>query len=229
VSPPDRYKYVTSIVVATSVVVIDDQRLVREGLAELLASDFDVVGQAANGREGIELCRRVRPDVALVDVVMPVMDGPATTRVLVGDQLVGRVVAITTYDADEHVFAMINAGASGFVLKDIEVVELVAAIRTVAAGNTLLAPSAMRRLVERFSSGRRALPTGPDEPTPRELDVLVRVARGLSNTEIAGALIVSESTIKTHIGKLFDKFQCRDRAQLVIAAYETGVVRPGEK
>lgn len=221
--PTDRFIGVTSLV------VIDDQRLVREGLAELLAADFDVVGQAANGRDGIDLCRRVRPDIALVDVVMPVMNGPTATRILVEEELVGRVVAITTYDADEHVYEMITAGASGFVLKDIEVVELVNAIHTVAAGNTLLAPSAMRRLVERFSGARRTLPAGPNEPTTRELDVLVRVARGLSNTEIAAALIVSESTVKTHIGKLFDKFECRDRSQLVIAAYETGLVRPGSE
>jgi DNA-binding NarL/FixJ family response regulator len=212
----------------TSLVVIDDQRLVREGLAELLTSDFDVVGQAGNGRDGVDLCRRLRPDVALVDVVMPVMDGPATTRALVTEQLVGRVVAITTYDADEHVFAMINAGASGFILKDIDLVDLVSAIHTVAAGHTLLAPTAIRRLVERFSATRSPLPGGPDAPTARELDVLVHVAKGLSNAEVAAALFVSESTVKTHIGKLFDKFRCRDRAQLVIAAYEAGLVRPGE-
>jgi DNA-binding NarL/FixJ family response regulator len=211
----------------TSLVVVDDQRLVREGLAELLASDFDVVGHAGNGHEGIDLCRRLRPDVALVDVVMPVMDGPATTRILVAEQLVRRVIAITTYDADEHVYAMINAGASGFVLKDIDVTQLVTAIHTVVAGHTLLAPTAIRRLVERFGAPSRPLPVGPDAPTTRELDVLVCVAKGLSNTEIASVLMVSESTVKTHIGKLFDKFRCRDRAQLVIAAYETGLVRPG--
>jgi DNA-binding NarL/FixJ family response regulator len=210
------------------VVVIDDQPLVREGLAELLSSDFDVVGTAANGAEGIALCRRVRPEIALVDVVMPVMDGPACTRVLVGEQLVGRVVAITTYDADEHVFAMIQAGASGFVLKDIELPGLVAAITTVAAGNTLLAAPAITRLIERFGRAHRALPEGAAAPTSRELDVLAKVARGLSNSEIGAAIFVSESTVKTHIGRLLHKFGCRDRAQLVIAAYETGLVRPGD-
>jgi DNA-binding NarL/FixJ family response regulator len=211
----------------TSIVVVDDQRLVREGLAELLASDFDVVGQAANGAEAIELCHRTHPEVALVDVVMPTMGGPECTRRLLDGRLVGKVIAITTYDADEHVFSMIGAGASGFVLKDIEVAELTAAIRLVAAGNTLLAPDALTRLIARFGSANRSLPTGPDAPTDRELAVLEKIARGFSNAEIATALFLGESTVKTHIGRLLSKLQCRDRAQLVIAAYETGVIRAG--
>jgi DNA-binding NarL/FixJ family response regulator len=213
----------------TSVVVVDDQRLVREGLAELLASDFKIVGQAANGVEALELCRRTRPDVALVDVVMPTMAGPECARRLLNEGLVAKVIAITTYDADEHVFSMIGAGASGFVLKDIEVAELVAAIRVVAAGNALLAPVALNRLIARFGGARRALPAGPDALTDRELDVLALVARGRSNSEIAAGLFLSESTVKTHIGRLFGKLQCRDRAQLVIAAYETGLTTPGNE
>jgi DNA-binding NarL/FixJ family response regulator len=211
----------------TSVIVVDDQRLVREGLAELLASDFEIVGQAANGVEALELCRHTRPDVALVDVLMPTMAGPECTRRLLTEGLVTKVIAITTYDADEHVFAMIGAGASGFVLKDIEVAELIAAIRVVAAGNTLLAPVALTRLITRFGGARRPLPEGPDALTDRELDVLVLVARGRSNSEIAAGLFLSESTVKTHIGRLFGKLHCRDRAQLVIAAYETGLITPG--
>jgi DNA-binding NarL/FixJ family response regulator len=210
-----------------SVVVVDDQRLVREGLAELLSSDCDVVGQAANGAEAIELCRRLRPDVALVDVVMPVMDGPSCARALLGEQLVSRVIAITTYDADEHVFAMISAGASAFVLKDIEPAALVAAIQCVHAGNSLVAPSALTRLVERYGQPQRPAPHGADELTPRELEVLVLVARGLSNAEVGAEIFLSESTVKSHVGRLLDKFACRDRTQLVVAAYETGLVRPG--
>jgi DNA-binding NarL/FixJ family response regulator len=211
----------------TSIVVVDDQPLVREGLAELLASDFDVVGQASNGIDAIELCRAVRPDVALVDVVMPRMAGPECSRRLLEDGFVKRVIAMTTYDADEHVFSMIGAGASGFVLKDIEIAELVAAITVVAAGNTLLAPDALTRLIARFGGAQRSLPSGPDALTDRELDVLALVARGRSNGEIATALFLGESTVKTHIGRLLSKLHCRDRAQLVIAAYETGIVTPG--
>ena len=211
----------------TRIVIVDDQRLVREGLAELLSATFEIVGQAANGFEAIEICRRVRPQVALVDVVMPGMDGPTCVRQLLGENLVDKLIAITTYEADEHVFAMVDAGASGYVLKDIEVGELIATINLVVSGTTLLAPAALRSMIARFGRPSRQLPSGPDAPTPRELDVVVHVARGLSNAEIAKAMFLSESTIKTHIGRVFEKFNCRDRAQLVIAAYESGLVRPG--
>lgn len=210
-----------------SIVVADDQRLVREGLAELLAAHFEVLGHAADGLEAIDLCRRMPPDVALVDVVMPTMGGPECTHQLLTKGLAGKVIAITTYDADEHVVEMIGAGASGFVLKDIEVSELVAAIRAVYAGNSLLAPATLTRLIGRFAQPQRALPTGCDSLTDREHEVLRHVARGLTNAEVAAAMFLSESTVKTHIGRLFTKLRCRDRAQLVIFAYEAGLVRPG--
>lgn len=210
------------------VVIVDDQRLVREGLAELLGDDLDVVGTAGDGREGIELCRRTRPDVALVDVVMPVADGPACTRVIIDEGLAGHVLALTTYDSDEHLYAMLAAGAAGYILKDVAPADLVAAVEAVHAGDPTLGPKALRRLIDRVGRVRRSLPTGPDELTGRELDVLRHVAAGRSNTEIAAVLYVSESTVKTHIGRLLDKLQCRDRSQLVVAAYETGLVRPGD-
>jgi DNA-binding NarL/FixJ family response regulator len=209
-------------------VIVDDQRLIREGLAELLSPHFEIVGQAANGSDAIKLCREARPNVALIDVVMPVMDGPTCARLLLADGLVDKVIAMTTYDADEHVFAMVNAGASGFVLKDIDPTELVATINLAMSGSALLAPAALHEMIARHGKNRRPLPSGPNTPTPRELDVVIHIARGLSNSEIAHAMFLSESTIKTHIGRVFEKFDCRDRAQLVIAAYETGLVHPGE-
>jgi DNA-binding NarL/FixJ family response regulator len=210
------------------IVIVDDQRLVREGLAELLGPSVDVVGLAGDGRTGLALCRDLRPDVALVDVVMPRLDGPGLTRALTEGGAPTRVLAITTYDADEHVFAMLAAGASGFVLKDIEPDELVRALEIVASGDALLAPSVTRRMIERFGRGRRRLPEGPDAPTPREREVLRCVARGLSNDEIARELGTGIATVKTHVHNLLGKLACRDRAQLVVFAYEAGLVRPGE-
>lgn len=209
------------------IVIIDDEALVRVGLAELVGHEFEVVGQARNGREGLELCRRLRPEVAVIDVVMPIMDGPACTRAIVAEQLPTRVLAVTSYDTNANVFEMLAAGASGFVLKDIEPEALVRAIKVVAQGQALLAPSAVRHLIERFGRPGRGLPTGPDALSERELEVLVWVAQGLKNQEIASAARVSVSTIKTHVSRLLAKLDCRDRAQLVIAAYEMGVVRTG--
>jgi DNA-binding NarL/FixJ family response regulator len=200
------------------VVIVDDQRLVRDGLAELIGHELEVCGLAANGREAIELCQQNRVDVALVDVVMPVLDGPGCTRALLREQLVGAVLALTTYDTDDHLVAMLAAGAAGYVLKDIDPAELI----------QTLAPAALRRVLERFGRVPRTLPTGRDALTPRELDVLRLVARGLSNVEISERMALSESTVKSHIGRLLDKLTCRDRSQLVVLAYECGVVRPGD-
>jgi DNA-binding NarL/FixJ family response regulator len=210
------------------IVIVDDQRLVREGLAELLGSSVEVVGMAGDGRAGLGLCRALRPDVALVDVVMPRLDGPGLTRALTEEGSPTRVLAITTYDTDEHVFAMLAAGASGFVLKDTRPDELVRALQLVASGEALLAPSVTRRMIERFGRPGRRLPEGTDAPTPREREVLHRIARGLSNEEIAGELGMGVATVKTHVHNLLGKLGCRDRAQLVIAAYEAGVIRPGD-
>jgi DNA-binding NarL/FixJ family response regulator len=210
------------------IVIIDDQRLVREGLAELLSAHVDVAGLAANGVEGIEVCRAQRPDVALVDVVMPEMDGPSCARRILAEGLSTRVLALTTYDTDENALAMLTAGASGYVLKDIEPLDLVAAIRFVHEGETTIAPSALRRLVDRLGHVGSMLPSGPRALTERELQVLRLVARGQSNSELAKELHLSESTVKTYVGRLLDKLECRDRSQLVVVAYETGIIRPGD-
>jgi DNA-binding NarL/FixJ family response regulator len=208
-------------------VVVEDQRLVREGLVELLSSHFEVVGQAANGKEGAELCQRLAPQLALVDVVMPVMDGPACTRAIVESGIATRVLACSTHDSDAHLFSMLNAGAAGFVLKDIETAELVRALQVIHYGHSLLSPSVTRRLIERFGRAGKQLPEGPDKLSPRELDIFERVASGQSNEEIAEAAGVSLSTVKTHVSSLLAKLQCRDRIQLVIRAYESGMIRPG--
>ena len=209
-----------------SVVVIDDQRLVREGLAHLISPHLDVLGTAADGREGLALCRRAVPDVALVDVVMPVMDGPAFTTEAIRTKAVGAVLAITTYDLDAHAAAMLRAGASGFVLKDMDSDELVRAIRVVHDGDRLLAPSLTCRLLDRFvATGHQQEAVA--QLSSRETEVLLLVSDGKSNAEVARELHLSVSTIKTHIGHLLAKLDRRDRVGLVIAAYESGLVRPG--
>jgi DNA-binding NarL/FixJ family response regulator len=219
----------------TRVLLADDQGLVRAGFSALLASqpDIDVVGEAADGVEAVEQARDTRPDVVLMDVRMPRMDGlEATRRITSGSD--SRVVVLTTFELDEYVFGALRAGASGFLLKDIDPPDLLSAVRVVAAGEALLAPRLTRRLIEAFVAQEQHSPgPRPDddiaELTPREREVLTLVGRGLSNTEIADELVLSPLTAKTHVARLFQKLDARDRAQLVVLAYETGLVIPGER
>jgi DNA-binding NarL/FixJ family response regulator len=216
------------------VVVVDDQALVRSGFVVLLRSapDIEVVGEAGDGAEALDVVTRERPDVVLMDVRMPELDGvEATRRIGVDPRLEDtRVLILTTFDLDEYVFAALRAGASGFLLKDTLPDELLAAVRVVAGGETLLSPGITRRVVEEFLR-RPATGTGTvdglDELTDREREVLAAVARGLSNAEIAESLYISPATAKTHVSRLLTKLHARDRAQLVVAAYEAGVVQPG--
>jgi DNA-binding NarL/FixJ family response regulator len=218
------------------VLIVDDQAMVREGFGALLGAqpDLVVVGDAANGEQALAAARRDCPDVVLMDVRMPVLDGlEATRRLLDGPPGVHRpkVLMLTTFDLDEHVYAALRAGASGFLLKDAPGAELVHAVRVVAAGEALLAPSVTRRLIADFASrGRtvRSRPAGLDTLTARESEVLRLVARGLSNSEIAESLVLAEQTVKTHVGRLLSKLDLRDRTQAVVLAYESGVVVAGE-
>jgi DNA-binding NarL/FixJ family response regulator/class 3 adenylate cyclase len=218
------------------VAIADDQSLVRGGFAVLLraADDIEVVGEAADGRAAVELAVRERPDVVLMDIRMPVMDGVEATRRITGDDRLAstRVLILTTFDLDEYVFDALRAGASGFLLKDTLPGDLLAAVRVIARGEALLAPSVTRRLVEEFQRHPVvAHATRADDAlaalTPRETEVLAAVARGLSNTEIASALFMSHATAKSHVSRLLTKLQARDRAQLVMIAYENGLVAPG--
>jgi DNA-binding NarL/FixJ family response regulator len=214
--------------------IADDQQAVRAGFAALLATqtDITVVATAANGEEAVQQSQEHRPDVVLMDIRMPVLDGIAATRQIwaaAGDAA-PRVLVLTTFDLDEYVYAALRAGASGFLLKDVSPEQLIAAVRLVAVGDALLAPSITRRLVERFarhvaapSLTHQALTT----LTPRELEVLKLIARGLSNAEIAGALYLSEATVKTHVARVLPKLGVRDRVQAVVLAYESGIVRTG--
>ena len=219
------------------VAVVDDQALVRSGFAVLLRSDPDieVVGEAGNGLEAVDLVTRERPDVVLMDIRMPEIDGvEATRRISIDPRLEGtKVLILTTFDLDEYVFAALRAGASGFLLKDTLPEDLLAAVRVVAEGETLLSPGVTRRLVEEFlrrpavtGTGGTTVP-GLDDLTDREREVLAAVARGLSNAEIAEALYISPATAKTHVSRLLTKLHVRDRAQLVVVAYEAGIVQPG--
>jgi DNA-binding NarL/FixJ family response regulator len=211
--------------------VVDDQALVRSGFALILGADpgIEVVGQAADGIEALALARRSRPDVVLMDVRMPRMDGIEATRHLMsGTQAAGvRVLVLTTFHDDEYVYDALRAGASGFLLKDTEPAELVAAVRTVAAGESLLAPAVTRRLIERYVVNAADQRSGTPLPalTERETAVLGAVARGLSNREIAEEMYVSYSTVKTHVSHLLAKLEARDRAQLVMLAYRSGTAR----
>jgi DNA-binding NarL/FixJ family response regulator len=216
------------------VAVADDQALFRAGFRVLLEpeEDLELVGEAGNGAEAVELARRTRPDVLLMDVRMPVMDGIEATRTIAADQrLAGvRVVILTTYELDEYVFEGLRAGASGFLIKDTEPVELLHAIRVVAAGEALLSPGVTRRLIAEFAAqpGRRTVPPPRlGVLTEREREVMALVAAGLSNQEIAEGLVVSPATVRTHVSRAMTKLQARDRAQLVMLAYETGLVTPG--
>jgi DNA-binding NarL/FixJ family response regulator len=214
------------------VLIADDQQLVRSGFRMILESEQEllVVAEAADGQEAVAAARRLRPDVALIDLRMPVMGGIAATAAIVGDPAVPtRVLVVTTFDTDEHVYAALRAGASGFLLKDAPPEELAAAVRLIAEGEALLAPSVTRRVIEEFARVSRdpGSRSSLGDLTERELDVLRLVARGLSNSEIAEELTIGETTVKTHIGNILMKLDVRDRAQAVVAAYESGLVVPG--
>jgi DNA-binding NarL/FixJ family response regulator len=216
------------------VLVADDQTMVRAGFRLILSTepDIDVVGEAADGAEAVQAARRLRPDVTLMDVRMPRLDGIAATRQLVAeDPPVTRVVVLTTFDVDSHVYDALRAGASGFLLKNAPPEELVTAIRQVAAGGALLDPAVTRRVIEEFA--RTPAPGPPPREvaalTERELEVLQLVARGLANVEIAATLVVSEATVKTHVARMLAKLGLRDRVQAVVYAYERGLVRPGTR
>jgi DNA-binding NarL/FixJ family response regulator len=214
------------------VLIADDQALVRGGFRMILDArdDLDVVGEAEHGGEAVALAARLRPDVVLMDVRMPEVDGIEATRRIVESGSVARVIVLTTYDADEYVFAALRAGASGFLLKDVRPAELVEAVRVVAAGEALLAPSVTRRLLDRFAADLPAPAAQPqpglEELTERELEVLRLVAQALSNAEIAEQLVLTEATVKTHVSAVLRKLGLRDRVQAVVLAYDLGLVRP---
>ena len=212
------------------VLLADDQRLVRSGFRMILRADpgLEVVGEANDGIEAVTLARERRPDVVLMDVRMPRLDGIEATRRLLLDPEPPRVLVLTTFDLDEYVYAALRAGASGFLLKDAPEEQLAAAIRIAADGGALFSPAVTRRLIERFAALEPDLSTPPqlDELTARELEVLRLIARGLSNAEIAAELVVSDHTVKTHVARVLSKLDLRDRTQAVIAAYESGLVRP---
>jgi DNA-binding NarL/FixJ family response regulator len=215
------------------VVVVDDQDMVREGFAALLGAqeDIEVVGQAADGVTGVSAARATKPDVVLMDVRMPKMDGLEAARMIVADGD-ARVLMLTTFDLDEYVYAALRAGASGFLLKDAPAADLVHAVRVVARGEALLAPSVTRRLIEDFArrpTPGRATPPSLRALTARETEVLALIAQGLSNQEIAASLVVAEQTIKTHVSRILAKLGLRDRAQAVVVAYESGLVTPGNQ
>jgi DNA-binding NarL/FixJ family response regulator len=227
------------------VLVVDDQPLVRSGFAVILDAepDLTVVGEAGDGQQAVDAAAALRPDVVLMDVRMPGMDGIAATAVICAETT-ARVLVLTTYDRDEYVYAALRAGASGFLLKTMRRQELVDAVRVVAAGDALLAPSVTRRLIADLVAGRDPQPSPPPQPphaaagsssagsqlvglTPRETDTLRQLARGLSNAEIAAQLFVTEHTVKTHVSNLLTKLGLRDRVQAVVLAYECGLIEPG--
>jgi DNA-binding NarL/FixJ family response regulator len=216
------------------VLIADDQALVRGGFRLILEAqkDMEVVGEAADGHEALALARELTPDVVLMDIRMPELDGLEATRRLLGDDIAPRVLMLTTFDEDEYVYDAMKAGASGFLLKDIRSEQLAEAVRVVAAGDALLAPAITRRLIEEFV--RRPLPgSGPpaefSKLTERELEVLKLIARGLSNAEIAATLSLSETTVKTHVTHVLAKLSLRDRVQAVVLAYESGLVHAGSE
>ena len=214
------------------VLIADDQGMVRSGFTTLLNSepDIEVVGEAVNGQEAVTRAIQLRPDVILMDVRMPVMDGLQATRQITTMDGGPRVLVLTTFDLDDYVYQALRWGASGFLLKDASARELAEAVRVVAAGDALLSPGVTRRLIAEFA--RMGAPRGPSRKTlqdltERETEVLALVARGLSNAEIAGRLVVAEQTVKTHVSRILMKLGLRDRTQAVVLAYETGVVQPG--
>jgi len=215
----------------TRVLIADDDDLMRAGLVELLTADseIEIIGEAATGREAVERARRLAPDVVLMDVRMPDLDGIAATRELSRAAPDARVLILTTFEQNDYVFSALRAGASGFLLKRTRPEELIAAVHTIAAGDSLLSPSVTRRVIDRMAqqpTPELADQAKVDELTPREREVLELIARGLSNREIAGALVVEESTIRTHVKRVLMKLDLRDRVQAVMFAYETGVNRP---
>jgi len=215
------------------VLVVDDQALVRGGFRLILESqpDIAVVAEAENGREALARARELRPDVVLMDVRMPGMDGLEATRQLLTHRDAPRVLMLTTFDLDEYIYDALRAGASGFILKDVSPEQLADAVRVVAGGETLLAPAITRRLVEQYVRRARPGTTRPvalESLTERELEVLRLMARGQSNAEVAARLFLSEATVKSHITRLFSKLGLRDRAQAVVLAYESGLVEPGD-
>jgi DNA-binding NarL/FixJ family response regulator len=218
------------------VLLVDDQALVRAGFRMILDAeeDLDVVGEATDGREAIEQSRSLRPDVVLMDIRMPELDGLEASRRIIAEQgdSAPRILMLTTFDLDEYVYEALRAGASGFLLKDTPPEQLVAAINVVAEGEALLAPSVTRRVISEFVKGTGPTPAAQfprlEDLTARELEVLKAIARGLSNAEIARELFVSETTVKTHVARILMKLGLRDRVQVVVLAYEAGVVQPGE-
>jgi DNA-binding NarL/FixJ family response regulator len=215
------------------VAIVDDQALMRDGFGMILDAqpDIDVVGDAENGRLGVELCLRTRPDVVLMDIRMPVLDGIEATRLITSSSDCDtKVLVLTTFDLDEYVYAAIRAGASGYMLKDTPAKELVAAVRIIAQGDALLSPSVTKRLIEEFANQAQpevVTATLPDDLTDRERQALELLAHGLSNREIAAEMFIGEATAKTHVSRLLTKLGVRDRVQAVVLAYETGLVRPG--
>jgi DNA-binding NarL/FixJ family response regulator len=219
---------------STRVLLVDDQALIRAGFRMILDAeeDMEVVGECADGTQAVDSARRLAPDVVLMDIRMPEMDGIEATQRIAGADGEGgpRVLMLTTFDLDEYVYDALRAGASGFLLKDVPAEELVSGIRVVAQGDALLAPSVTKRLIQEFSRGPIAQHSPPaelEELTPRELEVFRLMARGMSNAEIAAELVVSETTVKTHVARVLMKLGVRDRVQAVVLAYESGVVAPG--
>jgi DNA-binding NarL/FixJ family response regulator len=220
------------------ILLVDDQALVRAGFRMILDAEpeMEVVGEAADGRDAVDQVRSLRPDVVLMDIRMPELDGLEASRRILGDDVAGddapRILMLTTFDLDEYVYEALRAGASGFLLKDTPPEQLVAAIRVVAAGDALLSPSITRRVISEFVKGNGPKPQAQfprlQDLTARELEVLVLIARGLSNAEIAKTLYVSETTVKTHVARILMKLGLRDRVQAVVLAYEAGVVTPGD-
>jgi DNA-binding NarL/FixJ family response regulator len=214
------------------VAIVDDQALMRDGFTMILGAqpDIEVVGDAENGRLGVELCLRTRPDVVLMDIRMPVLDGIEATRSIVSSECGTKVLVLTTFDLDEYVFAAMRAGASGYLLKDTPAKELVAAVRVIDHGDALLSPSVTRRLIEEFAHQPEPGAVAamlPDDLTEREREALELLAQGLSNREIAARMYIGEATAKTHVSRLLTKLGVRDRVQAVVLAYESGLIRPG--
>jgi DNA-binding NarL/FixJ family response regulator len=221
--------------VGLSVLIVDDQALVRSGFRLILDSqpDITVVGEAGDGREGLTLARSRRPDVVLMDIQMPVMDGIEATRSLLAEPgTTTRVLVLTTFDVDEYVYDAVRAGASGFLLKDASAAELLAAVRTVARGDAILAPAVTARLLSKFTAGPPpgdgGLPADLASLTNREMEVTRLIARGQTNAEIAGRLFLGETTVKSHVTSILAKLGARDRIQVVVRCYEAGLVRPGQ-
>jgi DNA-binding NarL/FixJ family response regulator len=218
------------------VLVADDHALVRHGFRSILAGEDDIdVIEASDGRDAVAIATRDQPDVALMDIRMPVLDGIEATRLITADPVLSstKVIVLTTFDLDEYVFGALRAGASGFLLKGVEPVQLINAVRTVAGGDALLEPSATRRLIEAYTSGatheRTSAPPLPEELTPREIELLTLIAGGSTNAEIAERLVISPLTVKSHVSRILTKMSARDRTQLVVMAYESGLVVPGQR